>query len=51
MVWNNDSRVGSKSLFNLVEFIKMDRDLKDELKQFENVFKKNDIVKLWKYKT
>jgi hypothetical protein len=29
----------------------MDGDLKEGLKQFENAFEKNEIVKLWKYKT
>lgn len=29
----------------------MDGDLKEEWKQFENAFEKNEIVKLWKYKT
>ncbi len=38
-------------MFNLVEFIKMDGDLKEELKQYENAFEKTEIVKLWKYKT
>ncbi len=44
--WPNDPRVGCKSLFNLIEFIKMDGDLKEGLQQFENAFEKNEIVKI-----
>jgi hypothetical protein len=44
--WPNDCRVGCKSLSNFLEHIGIDGDLEEELKQFERVFEKDEIVDL-----
>jgi hypothetical protein len=36
--WPNDLKVGCTSTFSLIEFIKNDVALKEELKQYEGVF-------------
>jgi hypothetical protein len=41
-IWPNDSRIGSKSSSNLLEFFDMDINLKEELEEFEGEF-----VKRW----
>jgi hypothetical protein len=44
--WPNDCRVGCKSPSNLLEHIGIDGDLEEELKQFERVFERDEIVDL-----
>jgi len=44
--WPNDHRIGCKSPFNLVEFFERDIDLKEELENFEDEFKKDEVVEV-----
>ncbi len=44
--WPNDYRVGCKSPSKLLEDIGIDGDLEEELKQFEGVFERDEIVDL-----
>ncbi len=41
--WFNDSRVGCKSLCNLVEFNQMDEHLENKLENFEDEFEWDEI--------
>jgi hypothetical protein len=42
--WPNDPRLGCKTPFNFVEFIKKDKIIEEELKEFEGGFKREAIV-------
>ncbi len=41
------SRIGCESPFSLVEYIEIYGDLKEELKEFEGSFERDEIVDLW----
>ncbi len=44
--WPNDCRVNCKPPSNLLEFIGMYENLKNELEQFEGAFERREIVDL-----
>lgn len=44
--WPNDPRVGCKFASNLIEFFEKDIYLKDELKEFEGEFEKDEVVEV-----
>jgi hypothetical protein len=44
--WPNDYKVGCKSPFNLLKFIGIDANLKEELEKFERAFQKYKSVDL-----
>jgi hypothetical protein len=44
--WPNDPRIGCKSLSNLVEFLKKDVNLEEELEEFEGEFEKDKVVEV-----
>jgi hypothetical protein len=46
--WLDDLRISCKSPYKLVKFIKIDGDLKEELKEFEGDFEKDEVVELQK---
>ncbi len=43
--WPNDLRIGCKSSSSLVEFIETNVDLKEEIKEFEATFEKDEVTK------
>jgi hypothetical protein len=47
--WPNDVRVGCKNLFNLVEFMKIEIDLKEGLRVFERSFEEDEMEKNYIY--
>jgi hypothetical protein len=44
--WPNDRIIGCKSSSNLVESLKKDVDLEEELKEFEGEFEKDEVVEV-----
>ncbi len=44
--WLNDAKVGCKSPFNLIEFLKRDIGLEEELEEFEGDFEKDEVVEV-----
>jgi hypothetical protein len=44
--WPNDSRLGSKSPSNLLEFLERDMDLEEEFEEFEGEFEKDEVVEV-----
>ncbi len=44
--WPNDPKVGCKPPSNLIEFLKKDIDLKEEVKKFEGDFEKDEVVEV-----
>ncbi len=44
--WPNNCRVGCKSHSNLLEFIGIDANLKEELEKFEGAMERDEIVNL-----
>jgi hypothetical protein len=44
--WPNDSKIGSKSLSSLVDFIENDFNLEEELEEFEGTFERDEVVEL-----
>jgi len=44
--WSTDCKVGCKSPFNFLEFIRIYPNLEEELEQFGGVLEKNEIVDL-----
>jgi hypothetical protein len=44
--WPNDSRIGCKSPFSLIDFIENDLNLEEELEEFEKAFEREKIVEL-----
>jgi hypothetical protein len=44
--WPNDSKIGSKSLYSLVDFIENDFNLEEELEEFEGAFERDEVVEL-----
>jgi hypothetical protein len=45
--WANDFKIGYKSLFDLIELIGKDANLKKRLEQFEEAFERNEIVNIY----
>ncbi len=45
--WPNDLRIGCKSPCSFVDFIETNANLKEELKEFEGVFEKDEAMELW----
>ncbi len=45
--WLNDPSVGCKSSSSLVELIKIDVKLKEELKKFEGAFENDEVMKFF----
>jgi len=44
--WANGFKIGYKSLFDLIELIGIDANLKKRLEQFEGAFERNEIVNI-----
>ncbi len=45
--WPNDPKVGCKPPSNLIEFLKKDIDLKEEVEKFEDIdFEKDEVVEV-----
>jgi hypothetical protein len=44
--WPNDTRVGCKSLSDLIEFIEMNEQLEEELQEFESQFEWEEIFNI-----
>jgi len=44
--WPNNFRIGCKSPCSFVDFIETNANLKEELKEFEGVFERDEVVKL-----
>jgi hypothetical protein len=44
--WPNDTRIGCKPFFNLVELIQVDAELKEELEEFQKTFEKDENLKI-----
>ncbi len=45
-IWLNNPRIGCKSPSNLVEFLEKDVVLKEELKEFEAEFERDEVVEV-----
>jgi hypothetical protein len=46
--WLNDLRIDCKFHFNLIKWIEMDINLKEDLENFEGVLEWDEVVELWK---
>jgi hypothetical protein len=44
--WPNDSRIGCKSLFSSVDFVEINLNLEEDVKEFERGFEKDEVVEL-----
>jgi hypothetical protein len=44
--WPKDPRIGHKSPSSLLKFIDIDRDLEEELEEFESSFERDEVVDL-----
>jgi len=42
----NDPRLGCKTPFNFVEFIKIDKIIEEQLEEFEAEFKREEIIEM-----